>query len=77
MATSQLGEEKLNVFWGMPILSSDSISSVAYAVEEILLVLVPAIGAASFLWMPRIALATHCLAYDPGFFLPPRSRCLP
>ncbi|MEA4925998.1 MAG: APC family permease [Syntrophomonadaceae bacterium] len=61
MATSQLGEEKLNVFWGMPILSSDSISSVAYAVEEILLVLVPAIGVASFLWMPRIALAIIAL----------------
>jgi len=39
----------------MPILSSDAISSVAYAVEEILLVLVPVIGAASFLWMPRLA----------------------
>lgn len=61
MATSQLGEEQLNVFWGMPILSSDSISSVAYAVEEILLVLVPAIGFTSFIWMPRIALAIIAL----------------
>ncbi|HWP96454.1 MAG TPA: APC family permease [Syntrophomonadaceae bacterium] len=61
MASSQLGEEKLNVFWGMPILSSDSISSVAYAVEEILLVLVPAVGFASFIWMPRIALAIIAL----------------
>jgi len=57
IASSQLGEEKLNVFWGMPILSSDSISSVAYAVEEILLVLVPVVGFASFLWMTRISLA--------------------
>jgi len=55
IATAKLSEEKLSVFWGMPILSSDAISSVAYAVEEILLVLVPVIGAASFLWMPRIA----------------------
>ena len=61
MASSQLGEEKLNVFWGMPILSSDSISSVAYAVEEILIVLVPAIGFASFVWMPRLALAIIAL----------------
>lgn len=61
MASSQLEEEKLNVFWGMPILSSDSISSVAYAVEEILLVLVPVIGVASFVWMPRIALAIIAL----------------
>ncbi|MEQ8200584.1 MAG: APC family permease [Syntrophomonadaceae bacterium] len=57
IASQRMSEEKLNVFWGMPILSSDSISSVAYAVEEILLVLVPAIGVASFVWMPRIALA--------------------
>lgn len=55
MANSRLSEEKFNVFWGMPILSSDAISSVAYAVEEILLVLVPVLGAASFLWMPRVA----------------------
>lgn len=61
MASSQLAAEKLNVFWGMPILSSDSISSVAYAVEEILLVLVPAIGLVSFVWMPRIALAIIAL----------------
>lgn len=55
METSRLQEEKLSVFWGMPILSSDAISSVAYAVEEILLVLVPVLGAVSFIWMPRIA----------------------
>lgn len=61
MASSQLTDEKLNVFWGMPILSSDSISSVAYAVEEILLVLVPGIGLMSFVWMPRISLAIIAL----------------
>ncbi|HWP95804.1 MAG TPA: APC family permease [Syntrophomonadaceae bacterium] len=61
IASSQLGDEKLNVFWGMPILSSDAISSVAYAVEEILLVLVPVIGFTSFLWMPRIAVAIIAL----------------
>jgi len=61
MANSKLNDEKLNVFWGMPILSSDSISSVAYAVEEILLVLVPAVGLLSFVWMPRIALAIIAL----------------
>lgn len=55
LATAKLSEEKFTVFWGMPILSSDAISSVAYAVEEILLVLVPVIGAVSFLWMPRLA----------------------
>jgi amino acid transporter len=39
-----LGKEKYSVLWGLPILASDAISSVAYASEEILIVLVPAIG---------------------------------
>jgi len=56
MDSNQLAAEKLNVFWGMPVLSSDAISSVAYAVEEMLYVLVPVMGLASFLWMPRIAI---------------------
>ena len=43
-----LKEEKYSVFWGLPILASDPISSVAYATEEILLVLVPAVGALAF-----------------------------
>lgn len=55
LANSQLSEEKYNVFWGMAILSSDAISSVAYAVEEMLWVMVPVIGMASYLWMPRVA----------------------
>ncbi|MEQ8235587.1 MAG: APC family permease [Syntrophomonadaceae bacterium] len=56
MESSRIHEEKLSIFWGMPILSSDAISSVAYAVEEMLLVLVPVVGVASFIWMPRIAM---------------------
>jgi len=55
LASSQLLEEKYNVFWGMPILASDAISSVAYAVEEILYVLIPAVGLLSYFWLPRIA----------------------
>lgn len=43
-----LKDEKLSVFWGLPILSSDAVSSVAYAAEEILLVLVPVIGILSY-----------------------------
>ncbi len=43
-----LQHEKYSVFWGLPILASDPISSVAYATEEILLVLVPAIGLMAF-----------------------------
>ncbi len=55
LANTQLGDEKYNVLWGLPILASDAISSVAYAVDEMLYILAPAIGAASYLWMPRIA----------------------
>lgn len=55
LATSQLHEEKFSVFWGLPILASDAISSVAYAVEEILWALVPAIGLLSYFWVSDIA----------------------
>ncbi len=41
-------DQKFSVFWGLPILSSDAISSVAYALEEILLVLIPVLGMASY-----------------------------
>ncbi len=40
----QLQSEKLTRFWGLPIMASDAVSSVAYAVEEILMALVPALG---------------------------------
>ena len=40
--------EKLDVLWGLPLLSSDAISSVAYAGHEILIVLLPAVGMLAF-----------------------------
>ena len=40
--------EKFTEFWGLPILSSDAVSSVAYAAEEILIVLLPVLGAAAY-----------------------------
>lgn len=52
-----LGEEKYSVLWGLPILASDALSSVAYASEEILLVLVPVIGALAYRGMMGISLA--------------------
>lgn len=52
-----LSDEKYSVGLGLPILSSDAISSVAYATEEILLVLVPALGALAFKPLLGIALA--------------------
>lgn len=51
-----LGGEKYKVFWGLPILASDPISSVGYAGEEILLTLVPVIGLLSFTYLTYISL---------------------
>ena len=45
---SKLSSEKFNTLWGIPVFASDAISSVSYAGEEILLVLVPVLGMASF-----------------------------
>ncbi len=55
------GSEKYSVLWGLPILSSDALSSVAYACEEILIVLLPVLGAASYGPMMGIAGAIICL----------------
>ena len=51
LKTEELEGEKLNVFWGLPILSSDAISSVAYAGEEILIVLIGVMGVLAYKYM--------------------------
>lgn len=43
-----LKDQKLGVLWGLPILSSDAISSVAYAGQEVLMVLLPVIGVLAY-----------------------------
>lgn len=48
LPTSALKHEKFPILFGLAILASDAISSVAYATEEILLVLIPVIGTAAF-----------------------------
>ena len=48
LKSSALKGEKLGILWGLPILSSDAISSVAYAGQEMLIVLLPAIGVLAF-----------------------------
>lgn len=53
--------EKFGVLWGLPILSSDAISSVAYAGQEILIVLIPAIGMLAFRELTYISLAIIAL----------------
>ena len=43
-----INDEKYGVLWGLPILASDAISSVAYAGQEMLIVLIPAIGVLAY-----------------------------
>ncbi len=45
---SDLVNERLNIFWGVPVFASDTISTVTYAGEEILIVLFPVLGMASY-----------------------------
>ncbi|MDR0490362.1 MAG: APC family permease, partial [Oscillospiraceae bacterium] len=47
LRNDQISGEKLSVFWGLPIMASDAVSSVAYAIEEILIVLA-IVGAMAF-----------------------------
>lgn len=56
LENTDLEEEKLGRFWGVPIMSSDAVSSVAYAIEEMLLVLVPAVGLAASGYLGYIVL---------------------
>jgi len=51
LKNTALKGEKLGILWGLPVLSSDAISSVAYAGQEMLLVLIPAIGIAAYAQM--------------------------
>jgi amino acid transporter len=48
LQNEEIHGQKYTVFLGLPILSSDAISSVAYASEEILIVLIPAIGVLAY-----------------------------
>lgn len=61
LKSSQLHHEKFTVFKGLPILSSDAISSVSYACEEILWVMVPILGLASFQYLTYVAFAIIAL----------------
>ncbi|MCB2353579.1 APC family permease [Clostridium estertheticum] len=56
LKTEELEGEKLNVLWGLPILSSDAVSSVAYAGEEILIVLIGVMGFMAYRYMFYAAL---------------------
>jgi amino acid transporter len=47
--------ESYNIPFGLSIMASDAVSSVAYAAEEILIVLIPIIGLASYYWLGWIS----------------------
>jgi amino acid transporter len=57
LKNESIGDQKYSVIWGLPILASDAISSIAYASEEILLVLVPAVGILAFAQLTYISAA--------------------
>lgn len=56
LANEQRGGEKYNVPFGLAVMASDAVSSVAYAAEEILGVLILVIGLASYRWLGWISL---------------------
>lgn len=56
LKTDQLKGEKLSRTWGLPIMASDAVSSVAYAVEEILMALVPVLGFAAVRYVGLVSL---------------------
>ncbi|MDF2522998.1 MAG: amino acid/polyamine/organocation transporter, superfamily [Clostridiales bacterium] len=61
LKNEELGEEKYGILWGLPILASDALSSVAYASEEILLILIPAIGILAYNQLTYISAAIIAL----------------
>lgn len=61
LKSSQIKHEKFSIFRGLPILSSDAISSVAYACEEILIVLIPVMGILSYKYLIYVTAAIIAL----------------
>lgn len=56
LPNEQNSQEKYNVFFGLAVMASDAISSVAYAAEEILYVLIAVIGLMSYKWLGWVSL---------------------
>ncbi len=56
LKNSEIKHERLSRLWGLPIMASDAVSSVAYAIEEILLILIPAVGLLSFKLVPSVVI---------------------
>lgn len=58
LSNDQLAHQKLNVLWGLPVMASDAVSSVAYAIEEILMALVAgaSIGLTAYKYVPFVSI---------------------
>lgn len=56
LSDNKLQHEKLNLIWGLPVMASDAVSSVAYAVEEILLALMLVAGTLSYKYVGLISI---------------------
>ena len=60
---SELKQQKLGVLWGVSTFSSDTISTVSYAGEEILMVLIPVLGVSAYgVFVPVVAALIVLLA---------------
>lgn len=67
LKNEEIEGERLGVLWGLPILASDALSSVAYASEEILLVLIPVIGILAYGKMTLVSAAIIALVVILAF----------
>lgn len=56
LSNEQDSQEKYNIPFGLAIMASDAISSVAYAAEEILIVLIGVVGLFAYNWLGSISL---------------------
>ena len=77
LRSDALEHEKFSVIWGLPVLSSDAISSVSYACEEILMVLIPVLGMASYGLLMKVGFAIVFLLFILVFSYRQTINCYP
>ena len=77
LRSDALDHEKFSVIWGLPVLSSDAISSVSYACEEILMVLIPVLGMESYGLLMKVGFAIVFLLFILVFSYRQTINCYP
>lgn len=77
LRSDALDHEKFSMIWGLPVLSSDAISSVSYACEEILMVLIPVLGMASYGLLMKVGFAIVFLLFILVFSYRQTINCYP